>query len=293
MNLPLRLGSRGDDVRAVQRVLGEVQDGIYGEVTRAAVRTWQQARGLAPDGVVGPATWERMQAEDRPPPGYAQGEGSATGALQVHPTTEVLRSLGWTDPAGWSVHLIRACQAHGITTKLRLAAFLANIGNETGDGRVLAENLNYTADALVRLFPSRITTFQAQQLGRIPGKRPANPEAIANIIYGGPWGAKNLGNQLPGDGWRFRGRGAIQTTGRANYQRTADALGKPLTDAFCGWLETPEGASESAAWFWEWAKCNPPADAGDIERVRRIINGGTIGLPEVKGRYAKALAALS
>lgn len=287
MTLPLRLGSRSDDVRRVQAILGEVQDGIYGEVTRAAVRAWQAARGLAADGVVGPATWAAMSAA---PDAAVARQSDLSLAL---PTAEVLRSLGWTDPAAWSVHLIRACQAHGITTRLRLAAFLANIGNETGDGRVLVENLNYTAESLVRLFPSRITTFQAQQVGRIPGKQPAKPEAIANIIYGGPWGAKNLGNQLPGDGWRFRGRGAIQVTGRANYQRAADALGRPLDDAFCAWLETPEGASESAAWFWEWAKCHSPADAGDIERVRRIVNGGSIGLPEVRARYTKALAALA
>lgn len=291
MSLPLRLGSRGDDVRSVQAILGEVQDGIYGDVTRAAVRAWQQARGLAADGVVGPATWAAMTVTGIPASEQNQSV-ELLGNSEVLPTTELLRSIGWAEPATWSVHLIRACQAHGITTKLRLAAFLSNIGNETGDGRVLVENLNYTAEALVRLFPSRVTTFQAQQVGRIPGKQPANPEAIANLIYGGEWGRRNLGNTEPGDGWRFRGRGAIQTTGRANYQRAATALGRPLDDAFCDWLEAPEGAAESAAWFWEWAKCNPPADAGDIEKVRRIVNGGAIGLAEVKARYQAALSML-
>lgn len=283
--LPLRLGSRGDDVRRVQGILGEVQDGIFGEVTRAAVRAWQQARGLASDGVVGPATWAAMNAAGKTTSEQNQEVGTISKTETVHPsvlpTAEILRSLGWAEPAAWSVHLIRACQAHGITTKLRLAAFLANTGNETNGGRVLVENLSYSAKRLMKVWPSRFPTLASAQ------PYANNPEALAEKTYGG-----RFGNDQPGDGWRYRGRGLMQTTFRVNYQRLADRLGRPLDDAFLAWLETMEGAAESAAFFFEDAKMADPADRGDIEAARIIANGGTVGMAEVKVRYQKAIAAL-
>lgn len=250
--------------------------------------------------------WERILAAFRPrqvytmPPPPSDMLGAATlphDAVVMEPapgilTVALLQQIGWTKPDVWHAALMPACLRHDITTRLRLAAFLANIGNETGGGATLVENLNYSADTLTRMFGNRITPAQAAQVGRIPGKQPANQPAIANIIYGGEWGRRHLGNTEPGDGWRFRGRGAMQTTGRGNYRRTADAMGKPLDDVFLAWLETPVGAAESAAFFWEWAKCHPPADAGDIAKVRRIVNGGSIGLDEVKARYQRILTII-
>lgn len=276
MNLPLRTGSRGPDVARVQAVLGEVADGIFGEVTRAAVRAWQSARGLAADGVVGPKTWERMSAPVNTSPEPVNGT-----AVSFTPAPDLLARLDWTDPAGWSAALSPACARHGITTKLRLAAFLANVGNETNGGRVLAENLNYTAKRMTEVWPSRFPTIASAQ------PYANNPQALAEKSYGGRYG-----NDQPGDGWRYRGRGLMQTTFKANYQRLADRLKRPLDDALLAWLETHEGAAESAAFFFDDAKMAVPADRGDIAEARRIANGGTIGLDEVKTRYQKALVAL-
>jgi putative chitinase len=102
-----------------------------------------------------------------------------------------------------------------------------------------------------------------------------------------------MGNTQPGDGWRFRGRGLMQLTGRANYERFARLTGATLDDAFLASLTTPLGAAESAAHFWAAAGCNDAADAGDIARVRRIVNGGTVGLADVQDRYRDALAAIN
>lgn len=239
----------------------------------------------------------RAAADDAMPAPGADILGAQTLPVSavgdVLPTAGVLASLGWADPKGWSVALAPACARYGIITRLRLAAFLANVGHETNGGRVLVENLNYSVEGLLATFPSRITRIQASVLGRVPGVQPANQQGIANLVYGGEWGLRNLGNTGTGDGWRFRGRGLMQLTGRANYQRSADVARRPLDDGFLGALETQPGAAESAAHFWATAKCHAPADAGDISRVRRIVNGGQIGLAGVQDRYRAALAVLS
>ena len=208
------------------------------------------------------------------------------------PTAALLETLGWTKPAMWASVLTPACAEHGITTPLRLAAFLANTGHETGGGAVLVESLNYSAEALIAKFGRhRISVDQARQLGRT-SSHPAQQAALANQLYGGEWGRKNLGNVELGDGWRFRGRGLIQLTGRANYQCFAEAIGAPLNDAFLASLEVPSTAAEGAAHFWRVADCNAIADTGDIAAVRRRVNGGDFGLDVVRPRFWAAIAAL-
>lgn len=205
----------------------------------------------------------------------------------------LLSAIGAGEPRMWAPVLTAACAAHGIGTSRRFAAFLANAMHETGGLRRLTENLNYQARALTDLFGAHrgITPEVAQRIGRTPGK-PADQQAIANTIYGGKWGLANLGNRDPGDGWRFRGRGLMQLTGRANNERFARAVGRKLDDAFLASLETPEGAAGSAAHFFELAGCNALADANDIDAVRRTINGGTFGLGEVRKSYAAILEKL-
>jgi putative chitinase len=205
----------------------------------------------------------------------------------------LLTAIGAGEPKLWAPLLSAACAKHAINTPRRFAAFLANAMHETGGLRRLTENLNYQPRALTDLFGAHrgITPEVAQRLGRTPGK-PADQEGIANTIYGGKWGLANLGNRDPGDGWRFRGRGLMQLTGRANNERFARAVGRKLDDAFLASLETPEGAAGSAAHFFEMAGCNTLADRNDIDAVRRTINGGTFGIGEVRKYYAAVLEKL-
>jgi putative chitinase len=152
---------------------------------------------------------------------------------------------------------------HNIDTKLRVAGFLGQCAVESVEFNTLHENLNYGPQSLMstwpRLFPNiNVANQYAHQ-----------PEKIANYVY-----ANKLGNGdvLSGDGWRFRGRGAIQTTGRDGYQRFADYIGMSIDDVV-DYLETLEGAIESGCYYWELNNINSAADSEDIERMTLLVNG--------------------
>lgn len=160
--------------------------------------------------------------------------------------------------------------------------FLPEIIHESAHLTRLVENLNYSPDGLVRTFGAhRITPAQALRFGRIEGARPrpADQQAIANQIYGGEWGRVNLGNLYEGDGWKFRGRGVIQITGRANYARVGDLMGQDLT-VIPELLEQPRFALEACIHWWE--DRIPDSMLGDTSRLRARVNGGTLGLDEVR-----------
>lgn len=181
--------------------------------------------------------------------------------------------------AGFAPPLDTACRRFGIDTPSRQAMFLTQIAHESGGFTRLSESLNYGADKLVPTFgAARISEADALRLGRLPN-RPADPAGIANIVYGGEWGRVNLGNTQPGDGWRFRGRGLIQLTGRDVYQRAGDALGLDLLGD-PDLLLRPDHAAASAAWFWDWKDCNRFADTGQLTACTRRINGGLKGIEE-------------
>ncbi len=201
-------------------------------------------------------------------------------------TPGVLQRCGWIDPEAWAPILSAACEKNAINTPTRAAMFLANVGHESNGGRALVEGLNYTPEALLKQWPKHFTTETAQQYGRT-AEHAADQRAIANAAYGG-----RMGNNLPGDGWQWRGRGLLQVTGRANYSRVAVMLGMPM-DRLADALETREGAANSAAAWWRLAGCNPLADAGKVAVVRAVVNGGAIGLEDVAARYRVALAALA
>lgn len=179
-----------------------------------------------------------------------------------------------------------------INTPLRMAHFLAQTGHESGDFKVVEENLNYKTTALTAMFGSRITADQANKVGRndATGQK-ADQSAIANIIYGGAWGAKNLGNTEEGDGSKFKGRGVIQLTGRSNYTAFAKAKGISVDEA-AEYLKTPNGAVESAAWFWKSRGLNALADSDDIRAVTKKVNGGDLGLDHRSQLLAKAKSLL-
>jgi putative chitinase len=165
----------------------------------------------------------------------------------------------------------------------RMAAFLAQVAHESGGFNFTKEGLNYSAQALNRTFKKYFPTVASAQ----PYAR--NPQKIANKVY-----ANRMGNgpESSGDGYKFCGRGLIQLTGRNNYTRFATAIGKTLDEAI-QYLETPEGAVASAAWFWDVNKLNIYADKGDFVGLTRRINGGTNGLADRQHHYAIALKALT
>ena len=169
-----------------------------------------------------------------------------------------------------------------INTPRRMAHFLAQTAHESGGFHTTEEDLHYRTTTLMSLFVKhhRMTPEEAQELGGDPTlKRKAQPEKIANIVYGGKWGEKNLGNKEAGDGYRFRGRGLIQLTGRTTYTAFARAAHLTLDEAVA-YVATPRGAVESAAWFWTTRHLNTLADHDDVKHVTRRVNGGETGLSD-------------
>jgi predicted chitinase len=168
-----------------------------------------------------------------------------------------------------------------IVTPLRVSHFLAQIATETGGLKAVEESLNYTVVDLLSTFGRhRISESDANRLGR-SGKRKADQKGIANTVYGGAWGKKNLGNVEADDGWLYRGGGMMQTTGRENYRKMGfEANPEALRD--------PVTAFQTAVREWRNRGCNELADRDDLTAVRRKINGGTNGLKEAQTYLTKA-----
>lgn len=164
--------------------------------------------------------------------------------------------------------------ASEIEGALRLPHFIAQVCAETGGLESLEEDLSYSAERLCRVWPRRFPSLEAAK----PFAR--NPKALAEKVYGG-----RMGNVRPGDGYRYRGGGALMTTGRANY-RAAGFEADPDR------LRTPAAAIAAALTFWSDNDCNALADADDVEALRRRVNGGTIGLAECRAYFDKAKTAL-
>jgi len=174
--------------------------------------------------------------------------------------------------------LNKAMEHFEINNTERVAMFLAQVGHESGGLNHTAENLNYKAATLQRVFPKYFRDND-------PADYAGQPEKIANLVYSNRMGN---GDEDSGDGYKYRGRGLIQLTGHDNYKHFADSLGMGLDEAV-SYLETPEGAAMSAAWFWNSRKLNAVADAGDVVHATKLINGGTIGLEERTALYEEAL----
>lgn len=169
---------------------------------------------------------------------------------------------------------------YDIDTENRVAGFLAQCGHESLQFTVLKENLNYSSDALNRVFPKYF-----KNAGRDATEYHRKPEKIANVIYAN---RMDNGDTASGDGFRFRGRGVIQLTGRSNYTRFGESINKTPDDVV-GYLETKQGALESACWFWNTNGLNSYADSQDVVGMTKRINGGTIGLEDRKKHYEHAL----
>lgn len=193
------------------------------------------------------------------------------------------------NPDVWIDHINSVCDRYEINTKNRIAAFLSQVAHESSRFSVLEENLNYKAQGLLNIFPKYFTADGAKFYER-------NPQMIANKVYANRMGN---GNEASGDGWKYRGRGLIQVTGKSNYKSCGNALGLLLVSSPDMLIE-PEYACLSAGWYWDSCNVNKYADQGDIDGVSDMINrgrktaaiGDSIGYADRVDLYNKMLAVL-
>jgi putative chitinase len=193
---------------------------------------------------------------------------------------------GNKDVDAWHAALVEVMPKYGINTERRAAHFISQCAHESGDFRIMEENLTYSAKALNAVF--------GRYFGPAPKRNAAEyarkPEKIANYVYQDEFRSKGgqMGNVKDGDGWLFRGRGLKQLTGRNNYTGFGKSIGMTAEEA-AEYVATPKGAVESACWFWDTNKLNTIADTDDVVKMTKKINGGNIGLADRQARYKKAM----
>jgi putative chitinase len=206
-------------------------------------------------------------------------------------TAENLRAFlpALADVDSWTLALTAACDRFSISTGERLAAFLAQVAHESDEFRHLEEDLRYSAKRLMAVWPKRFTSLE------MASEFAFQPERLANVVY-----ANRIGNgaEATGDGWRYRGRGLIQLTGRSNYQAVGAALGLPLEDRPERLLE-PGVAALSAAQFWQSRGLNELADHADADNddedfvtISVLVSGGREGLASRRAYWARARSAI-
>ena len=265
----LKLGSEGEDVKKLQIKLGVDPIGKFGPKTDTAVKDWQSKNGLTPDGIVGPSTWAKLMGEGVTPVPVVITEPAPVanvGGLK-------LEKLKGHIPDAVIAQIPDTASKFNINTPLRLAHFLAQCGHESGGFKVTQENLNYSAKGLMGIFKKY---FPTQALAESYQRQ---PQKIANKVYAS---RMDNGSESSGDGYKFRGRGYIQLTGRANYT----AFGKAINEDIANNPDVVSGkyALLSAAWFWSKNGLNTLADGGASDQVvtsiTKRVNGGTIGLPD-------------
>lgn len=206
-------------------------------------------------------------------------------------TVDQVRTLlpGNTDADQWYNSMCEVLPLWDINTVERVAGFIAQCAHESNNFRTLEENLNYSVDSLLRVFPR----YFGPAPKRNPNEYARNPEKLANYVYMDEFRSKSgaLGNTQPGDGWRFRGRGLKQLTGRNNYSEFAKTV-KMTAEQAAEYVATKKGAIDSACWFWDTRNLNRFADSRDIDGMSRAINGGDIGLEDRRKRWNQALSVL-
>ena len=265
----LKVGSKGDDVKKLQAKLGLAADGAFGPGTEKAVKKWQIDHDLNPDGVVGDGTWSKMFGstekvvikEDKViTPSSPSSSGFKLDKLKGHIPDKVIEQIPDT------------AKKFNITTPLRLAHFLSQCGHESGGFRLVNENVNYSAAGLKGIFGKYFPGNLAESYAR-------QPQKIASRVYGGRMGN---GAESTGDGYKFRGRGYIQLTGKDNYTRFGKFIGED-TVANPDLVATKYPLA-SAAFFFDsnklWSICDKGSDNATVTAVTKRVNGGSIGLTD-------------
>ncbi len=272
----LKVGSKGEDVKKLQAKLGLGADGVFGSGTEAAVKKWKASNGLTSDGIVGEGTWSKMFGDKQ---------------LITEPSKPIvssgplkLENLKGHIPDAVIAQIPETAQKFIITNPLRLAHFLAQCGHESAGFKAIQENLNYSADGLKKIFPKYFPGNLAEGYAR-------NPEKIASKVYGGRMGN---GDETTKEGFKFRGRGYIQLTGKDNYTRFGKFIGED-TVANPDLVATKYPLA-SAAFFFDsnklWEICDKGADEASVTAVTKRVNGGTIGLPDRIKHFKEYFALL-
>ena len=259
----LKIGSKGQEVKALQEKLGISADGDFGPGTEAKLKEWQAANGLTADGIAGPTTLGKLGIAASAP---------AAAPVAIPPSAFKLDKLKGHIPDAVIAQIPDTAAKFGITNTLRLAHFLAQCGHESGGFKAVSENLNYSADGLKKIFPKYFPGNLSESYAR-------NPEKIANKVYSSRMGN---GDEASGDGWKYKGAGYIQLTGKSNYA-AFDKLVEDDILASPGLVATKYPLM-SAAFFFNsnslWSICDRGADDATVTAVTKRVNGGTIGLAD-------------
>jgi putative chitinase len=263
----LKNGSKGDDVKKLQEKLKLTADGAFGLKTEEAVKAWQKANGLKDDGVVGDGTWSKLFGVSAPVVAVVKEDVVIPSGGPLN-----LEKLKGHIPDSVIAQIPETAKKFNITNNLRLAHFLSQCGHESGGFKAVSENLNYSADGLKKIFgkyfPGNLNESYARQ-----------PEKIAARVYASRMGN---GDETSKEGFKFRGRGYIQLTGKANYTNFTKFIGEDC-------IANPDLVATkyplaSAAFFFDsnklWSICDKGADDATVTAVTKRVNGGTIGLPD-------------
>jgi putative chitinase len=261
----LKVGSKGEDVKKLQEKLGTAADGSFGPGTEKLVKEWQSANGLTADGIVGDGTWAKLF-------GSAAPASTPASTVVIPPSSFKLEALKGHVPDAVIAQIPDTAAKFNITNPLRLAHFLAQCGHESGGFKAVSENLNYSAKGLLGTFGKYFTSATAAQYER-------KPEMIASRVYGGRMGN---GDEASKEGYKFRGRGYIQLTGKSNYTNFTKFIGEDC-------IANPDLVATkyplaSAAFFFDsnklWSICDLGSSDDVVTKVTKRVNGGTIGLPD-------------
>jgi putative chitinase len=259
----LKVGSKGDDVKKLQTKLGLTADGSFGPNTEKKVKEWQSANGLTADGIVGDGTWSKMFGTTQ----------VVKEDVVITPVTGLnIERLKGHIPDVVIAQIPETAKKFNITNNLRLAHFLSQCGHESGGFKAVSENLNYSADGLKKIFGKYFPGTLAESYAR-------QPEKIASRVYGGRMGN---GDESSKEGFKFRGRGYIQLTGKANYTNFTKFIGEDCVSNPD--LVATKYPLASAGFFFDsnklWSICDKGADDATVTAVTKRVNGGTIGLAD-------------
>jgi putative chitinase len=285
----LKRGDNNEDVKKLQSKLGLEPIGNFGPKTEDAVKAWQTKNKLPADGIVGPTTWSKIMGETAvakpiskpttpapspatPPPPVPVVPTPVATSTPSYPGLKLDKLKGHI-PANVIAMIPDTAARFGINTPLRLAHFLAQCGHESGGFKATQENLNYSAKGLMGIFKKYFPTVA------LATAYERKPEMIASRVYGGRMGN---GAEATREGYKFRGRGYIQLTGKENYTAFGKAIGEDMT------INPDKVASHyallSAAWFFSKNGLHKIADEGSsdavVTKITKRVNGGVIGLAD-------------